>query len=568
MITPICPQNYTFNKEKCVCILDTKPCKEGKHRNENGRCVLIKTQKANKSIPPKKIKLKLSKKILTPTIQNSTTIKVNKSIPPKKIKLKLSKKILTPTIQNSTTNKVGKKRPCKEGKHRNENGRCVLIKTQNVKKPRCPKNTRRNKKGICEPVSKNDDLTLSAMIKSNNADAEKTIGKTLITLLEKSSKIKGTPSKNNSVKQMVNERSFSPAINKIIISMNNKPRFDIFKCDSGNNKEFILKLINLKVNDLTKLDNATPIISVGLTSSGRPLCSPIDSKEAQEVLLNNLKNTSFDNNQIITPLQISSNCWFNTMFVVFFFSDKGRKFFRFFRQLMITGKDSNGNKIPEYFAKGLRIWNLCIEASYGNKDVAFAMNTNHVISLLHNAIPTSPHSVNKGIVDVGISNNPLTFYESIIKYIDVDEIKMFRIQGYKKYKDLINKKVIVDSAPDLMVIEINNNNSLLGKYRADKMEVLSKDGGVYTYVLDSAIVRDTKKQHFCSLVMCNGQQMGFDGASHSRMSPLKWKDFLVGKQFKKKWGFIGSNFNQNVKTPIKWSFSDGYHILFYYRTSK
>ena len=39
------------------------------------------------------------------------------------------------------------------------------------------------------------------------------------------------------------------------------------------------------------------------------------------------KNVNAEN--IIGPKQIKSNCWFNTFLMVFFVSDKGRKFHRF-----------------------------------------------------------------------------------------------------------------------------------------------------------------------------------------------------------------------------------------------
>ena len=60
---------------------------------------------------------------------------------------------------------------------------------------------------------------------------------------------------------------------------------------------------------------------------------------------------------MLAPKQYHSNCWFNTMFVTFFFSDKGRKFFRFMRQLMITGEKNNGEKIPHELAKIFFIFN-------------------------------------------------------------------------------------------------------------------------------------------------------------------------------------------------------------------
>ena len=49
------------------------------------------------------------------------------------------------------------------------------------------------------------------------------------------------------------------------------------------------------------------------------------------------------------------------MFVTFFFSDKGRKFFRFFRELMIKGIKVDGTKIEDKKMRELFfIFNLLI----------------------------------------------------------------------------------------------------------------------------------------------------------------------------------------------------------------
>jgi hypothetical protein len=65
-------------------------------------------------------------------------------------------------------------------------------------------------------------------------------------------------------------------------------------------------------------------------------CVPYYEPKAVKFLLKNLSaNKHIKIDKIIPPIQSQSNCWFNTMFVTLFVSDKGRKFFHFFRQLMI-----------------------------------------------------------------------------------------------------------------------------------------------------------------------------------------------------------------------------------------
>ena len=71
----------------------------------------------------------------------------------------------------------------------------------------------------------------------------------------------------------------------------------------------------------------------------------ISNKYDKNLLLNLLKIKKInDPKKLLVPTQILSNCWFNTMFINLFYSDKGRKFFKYFRYLMITGKKIDSNK--------------------------------------------------------------------------------------------------------------------------------------------------------------------------------------------------------------------------------
>jgi len=129
--------------------------------------------------------------------------------------------------------------------------------------------------------------------------------------------------------------------------------------------------------------------------------------------------------------------------------------------------------------------------------------------------------------------------------------------------------------PDVIAViiyddEENNpgGNSRLIDNRPLKFEFIG-DGSihklhspVHKYVLDSVVIRDTTAAHFCSLLTCKGEEKGFDGASLSRVSPFKWKQFINSN---KQWTFKGSNWNNKEGDPIWWNFRDGYQILFYYK---
>ena len=143
--------------------------------------------------------------------------------------------------------------------------------------------------------------------------------------------------KNRVIKSIktLKSRSFSPLLNKQL-------RIRSLKTLRPNSLKLCDGLLNLRINK----DDATS-------------CKPYNDPDVQELLLHNLRSSKhLDVSRFIPPVQLLSNCWFNTMFVTFFFSDKGRKFFRFFRELMITGKKLDSTLIPPNIAKLFFILNL------------------------------------------------------------------------------------------------------------------------------------------------------------------------------------------------------------------
>ena len=114
-----------------------------------------------------------------------------------------------------------------------------------------------------------------------------------------------------------------------------------------------------------EIDVCQDLLKIKLLKNGKETCLDYNNTYVKDKLINNLKASKhIDVKKFISPRQIMSNCWFNTMFVTLFFSDKGRKFFRYFRELMITGKTFDGKDIETDLAKLFFILNLFIEASY------------------------------------------------------------------------------------------------------------------------------------------------------------------------------------------------------------
>ena len=400
----------------------------------------------------------------------------------------------------------------------------------------------------------------TVIIKDNTPIEDRLISKNIQKILV--SKKKPSNMLSTIREELTKSKSFTPEINKRLISMSLNTGFsDIFDCGLNTplqNKKF---KPNVSRNDATLFKNIMQV-KIGVKNKN-PICVDRNDPRAQKLLLKNLNSTSaIDCSKIITPLQVRANCWFNTMFVCFFISDKGRKFFKFFRQLMIQGKLANGSKItPPTLADSFFLFNAAIEACYNSskskktQDLALAMDTNNIITRIYNAIPKQKR--NYGILDVDSPNNPLNYYEDVMRFLNNDNINLVEID-YVGIKNIsLNRGRFRDKIPDVYAVTMIDNKS---EYINDKPLTIKLHG--VDYVLDSVIIRDTQMYHFCALITCGGNELGFDGASMSRLNKFEWKK-NINKDIN--WTFEGSNFNEDKKDPILWNFRQGYQILFYYR---
>ena len=333
------------------------------------------------------------------------------------------------------------------------------------------------------------------------------------------------------------KKSFSPKINKDLVSLTKAKPYNILICDNN-------------------------LLKINIGTINKPICLDYNNIKVKNFLLRNLKSEQQINcNDIIPPKQYLSNCWFNTMFITFFISDKGRKFFKFFRQLMIEGKQANGNVIPTELAKAFFIFNIAIEASYNNllKNIAYLLNTNLLIKKIYTAINTTNTIKKSDIINVGQAGNPIDYYKGIINYLNNNSLNIKTINVMNSASsNNINMQLsnlTLQNMPDIIILEIfdkgKHGAGISGKIK-DKEQKLTINN--IDYILDAIIIRDTKGLHFCSLLTCNKKEYSFDGASFNRMSLFKWKN-IINK--KKLWKFEGHD--------LTWNFMNGYQILFYYR---
>jgi len=341
--------------------------------------------------------------------------------------------------------------------------------------------------------------------------------------------------------------SYSPTINDDLISLKSIPREKLSDC---NNKQAFLLKEPLK-------------ISVSNNFFGKT-CLPYDDPLAIQFLLKNLSaNKHININKVVPPKQILSNCWFNAMFVTLFVSDKGRKFFHYFRQLMIEGRQANGQIIPKSLRNTFALLNFAIDSALLGTRYAYELDTNNIIKNIYNNIPEEYHKMFPYLVTIDEASNPIKYYGSIINYLDNRSLQTIFVENITNNWRVQTTEEMgkISHIPHVIILEIRDGqdgtpgNSGKMNNKPTNFTINGAD-----YVLDSCVVRDIQQQHFCATITCEGKEMAYDGMSFHRIVPMNWIDKINTDL---KWEFEGSN---NLDgTPLEWNFMHGYQMLIYYR---
>jgi hypothetical protein len=346
---------------------------------------------------------------------------------------------------------------------------------------------------------------------------------------------------SNRIANKLDSGSYSPTINQDLVTLKSISRKELLDCNMD-------AAFNLKEP-----------LQIGIPGKlyGKN-CYYYYTPEAKKFLLRNLAaDKHIDPKKIIPPIQAQSNCWFNAMFVTFFVSDKGRKFFHFLRQLMIEGKQKNGTAIPAIIRDAFALLNFGIDACLTGNNYAYKLDTNSIIHLLYQNIPTLYKTKNPYIVDVDKAGNPIYYYTSIINYLNNSSIQMLFIQNANAtWKDKVLETIKkMAHLPHIIVFEFYEEEAETFRKKPNSFKV--NEG---KYEIDSAVVRDISKQHFCATITCEGHEMGYDGMSFHRLVPMKWKDYLntnINWQFEGTKDYDGSH--------LEWNFTKSYQLLMYYR---
>jgi hypothetical protein len=346
---------------------------------------------------------------------------------------------------------------------------------------------------------------------------------------------------SNKIARKLVPGSYAPTINQQLVTLKSIPRKELLDC----NMEAAFKL-------------KEPLqIGVPGTIFGKK-CYNYYTPQAQAFMLRNLAaDKHIDPKKIIPPIQAQSNCWFNAMFVTFFVSDKGRKFFHFLRQLMIEGKQQDGSVIPEKLRDAFALLNFGVDACLTGNEFAYKLNTNSIIHQIYKSMPQSYIQKYPYIVDIDQAGNPLLYYISIINYLNNSSIQILFIRDANvNWKDKVVENVPkMRHLPHIIVLEVYDE--VASKFNKKPISFIVNEG---KYEIDSAVVRDVSKQHFCATLTCEGKEMGYDGMSFHRLVSLDWKHKMNANI---NWQFEGTKDYDG--TPLEWNFTKSYQLLMYYR---
>lgn len=334
--------------------------------------------------------------------------------------------------------------------------------------------------------------------------------------------------------------SYMPTINRKLVPLKTGIRKTIQSKGCNETNPFLLKT----QSDLKLEINGT--------------CYSFFERPAIDFLLHNLSaNKHVDPNKLITPKQYDANCWFNVMFVTYFISDKGRLFFHFLRHLMITGTQSNGTPLDPELWKTFSLLNYFVEISAKGDPIAKSINTNALILKLYHIIKNK----NKTIYKVSEAGNPVVYYNTIINYLNNQDINILHVYCDPDWKQSLHLQLTKflthtkGKMPHLILLEFSSTvSNSVEKNRSTELQLNHK-----RYRLDAACIIDVEREHFSSCLTLEKEDYMYDGMSNHRLVKKPWKNLLNSNVA---WSFAGStNTNRTLK---KWCFLNGYQVLFYY----
>ena len=547
IISPKCPQNYKLLKSQCKCkkkVAKTKKKKKVVKKPKRQTKKIDKHLETKKKLAQEIIDLHVSLGLKTGKLTTLTQL-VKLNVTDLRKDVKKYKKMVRTKVRN--VKKAVKQQEKRETKKKK------AVKKKQTKKKKKPVKKTKKKKAVKKTkkkkaVKKTKKKTIKLTREEKNMLA---MHKKAVKPKPKTTRKIKTPKQQKHV-AMTRLRSYSPSVNKLI----SRKSVDQLKLTGFGCRENEIRV-------------------------GGGECLGWKNKKTEELLLNNLKSKKpIKASDILGPNQNQSNCWFNTFFMLFFISDKARKFMKNFRRAMITGNITpNGKKkISQKLRYPFWLLNKMVEGSLvGRRDpdnYASLMDTNDVIKKIYNNLK-SPNKKRGFYIKPGQAGNPVVMFEKIMEFfkrgknktdfgLEWENYKLFF--RYEDFSDLTRKnsdlyKDIVRDKPKMIIVEISDEKKGAGEKGrrdakvSDFKKKLSYKFGNLEYKLDSVGIRDVEKEHICALITINGQDYMFDGENTTPLYKKKWRHLLNRNQTFK----ITSDIDE------RYNFTKGYQCLIYYR---
>ena len=192
--------------------------------------------------------------------------------------------------------------------------------------------------------------------------------------------------------------------------------------------------------------------------------------------------------------------------------------------------------------------------------LATLMDTNQIIRKIARNLGKAKR-IELNIVKTEEASNPFSFYNGLITYLKSNPLAFTKIvvrganSKHRLVSDIQNLLNNERNSLDFFILERWSEDFPIKSWSIPKKFKINYKGEEHTYILDSAVLRDTQKKHFSAYITCNGKPFGFDGEGFARITPFDWK-----KKMNKdtKWRFA-----DQYKTYF--NFQKGYYMLFYYR---
>ena len=143
---------------------------------------------------------------------------------------------------------------------------------------------------------------------------------------------------------------------------------------------------------------------------------------------------------------------------------------------------------------------------------------------------------------------PLSGFAPLFPKVDLGKVEMLVLRKSKAdWKDQALRYIrSMPDLPHIIVLEIFDDDAATFNRKPVSFHI---DNSLYK--IDSAVIRDTTKHHFCATITCEKKEMAYDGMSFHRLVPLDWKDKL-NTDFK--WQFAGTD------EKLVWNFMKCYQI--------